>query len=139
METNALTKVEQIQAISNMKQSIKEIFEDKAYIVFHEFAKVAKEWMEETKQEFKNYFDQNKELPYWFECKIRAWRKTYAFEQDMEWDMLNKKLKDREEFLKMVSDIEEKGGKYCDSETWEVFDGVKITYATESYAISKKQ
>lgn len=108
MKNQELTLLDHVNSLDTLREQIMTLDPYKAYLFSQQLAKVAKSIQDDTKDEFKSYVDMNKELPFGFQCQIRAGRRMYAFEEDMEWSMLNQKMKDREEFLKMISDIEAK-------------------------------
>lgn len=136
--TKEITFFEQMQLIEPIKAQIMKLEPEKAYIVGNQLAKIGKEVQEETKMQFQKYVSVNKEIPWGFNVQVTSWRKIYNFEENKEYAQKLKELKDFEQKLKTISDIEAKWWVYVDANTWEIMQGVSITYSADVYKITKK-
>lgn len=133
-----LTIVSAINSLESFENTIVEMGEENpahAYIIWNAFQKVAKKIQDKFKEWFQNYYDQNKEVPGGYICKVSN-RTTYNFEEDPYWYELNNKLKAREELLKQATDSSLKWNIVMDS-MGEVINPVGIK-TSEIYSLSKK-
>jgi hypothetical protein len=87
---------------------------------------------------FKKYFDEVKELPAWFSCKITSGGKKYNYEDDIVYAQIKATLDARQELLKQATDLHEKGGTFTDPNTGEIIAPVKYTFNSDRYNVSRK-
>ena len=82
---------------------------------------------------FKAYYDENKELPWGFTCKVTN-RKTYCFEENEEWRITKARLDFLEEQIKKSTDSKV---EFPNPESWLYIKPVTIK-SSEIYAVSRK-
>jgi len=126
--------------IENLEQTISTLWEychEWAYIVWNALAKAWKRLQDAHKEWFRKYYDENKELPWWYKCTVSQWRLVIEYEYDEEWKQLNDKIKAREEKLKNVVQQSIKWNAIMD-ENWEIIDPVPFHWADDVYSITKK-
>lgn len=126
--------------IENLEQTINTLWEyshEWAYIVWNALAKAWKRLQDAHKEWFRKYYDENKELPGGYECRVSQWRLVVEYEYDEEWKQLNEKIKAREEKLKNIVQQSIKGNFIMD-ENGEIIDPVPFHWTDDVYSITKK-
>ncbi len=125
-----------ISWIDKFKSQIVELWEDKpeqAYLVGNQLKKLWDEITKTYSDKFKSYFDENKELPAWFTCRVSN-RKTYCFEENEEWRIAKAKLDFLEWQIKQSTDS---NTEYPNPESWMFIKPVTIK-SSEVYTVTRK-
>jgi hypothetical protein len=99
-------------------------------------AKVSKKLQENHKEGFQSYYDNNKELPGDFECKVSE-KKTFDYSANKEWKEAKEKLDAIEAILKNATEQSMKGNIVM-NEQGEVIESVPVKMA-EVYTVSRKK
>lgn len=131
--------IDQVAGVEALEAGIRQLGTEepqKAYLLGIALAKMGDKVKKEFNDGFRSYYDTQKELPAWFECKIST-RRTYQFEEDAVWAGIKATLDAREATVKAATELAEKGGTFTDPNTGEIVDPVSIKYA-EIYSVSKK-
>lgn len=126
--------------LDDLEKSINMLWEynpEKAYIIWNAFAKAWKRLQDTHKEWFRKYYDENKELPGGYECRVSQWRLVCEYWEDSEWRELNEKLKAREEKLKNIVQQSIKWNSIMD-ENGEIIDPVPFHWTDVVYSITKK-
>lgn len=133
--------VEQLSALDALEYKLQELGSTepaKAYLLANAIDKVATRAKKDFSKGFKKYFDEQKELPGWFECKVIQWATKYAFDQDPVWLQIKATLDAREATLKAATDLKMKWGTFTDPNTGEIVDGVEVSWNATSYRVTRK-
>ena len=130
-----LTLQNQLSGLEALEQQILALDTYKAYLMAQQLEKMAKNIKQTTKAGFELYFDEFKDLPLGFECKISN-RSTYNFSEDQMWSNLKALLDAREEEIKMACKMQDKNQIFSDK-NGEVVNPVTRTF-TEIYSVSRK-
>lgn len=91
--------------IDSFKVQLIELWMDRpeqAYLLWNQLKKMWDEITKEFSDKFKSYYDENKELPWGFTCKITN-RTTYCFEENEEWRATKARLDFLEEQIKKAT------------------------------------
>lgn len=129
-----LTLQNQLSGLEALEQQILALDTYKAYLMAQQLEKMAKNIKQTTKAGFELYFDEFKDLPLGFECKISN-RTTYNFAEDQMWSNLKALLDAREEEIKMACKMQDKNQIFSDK-NGEVVNPVTRTF-TEIYSVSR--
>ena len=129
-----LTLQNQLSGLEALEQQILALDTYKAYLMAQQLEKMAKNIKQTTKAGFELYFDEFKDLPLGFECKISN-RTTYNFSEDQMWSNLKALLDAREEEIKMACKMQDKNQIFSDK-NGEVVNPVTRTF-TEIYSVSR--
>lgn len=129
-----LTLQNQLSGLEALEQQILALDTYKAYLMAQQLEKMAKNIKQTTKAGFELYFDEFKDLPLGFECKISN-RTTYNFAEDQMWSNLKSLLDAREEEIKMACKMQDKNQIFSDK-NGEVVNPVTRTF-TEIYSVSR--
>lgn len=95
-----------ISWIESFKNQILELWDERpeqAYLLWNQLKKMWEEVSKTFSDKFKSYFDENKELPGWFTCKVTN-RKTYCFEENEEYRNAKARLDFIETQIKQATD-----------------------------------
>lgn len=92
-----------LEAFENTINTLGQEAPEKAYLIANQMAKISKKLQDNHKESFQKYFDQNKELPGGFECKISE-RKTFDFSANEEYAKKKAELDNLEEILKHATE-----------------------------------
>lgn len=76
---------------------------EKAYLIANQMAKVSKKLQDNHKEGFQKYYDNNKELPGDFDCKVSE-KKTFDYSCNIEWAELNATIEALEAVLKNATE-----------------------------------
>ena len=129
-----LTLQNQLSGLEALEKQILALDTYKAYLMAQQLEKMAKNIKQTTKTGFELYFDEFKDLPLGFECKISN-RSTYNFSEDQMWSNLKALLDAREEEIKMACKMKDKNQIFSDK-NGEVVEPVTRTF-TEIYSVSR--
>ena len=109
---------------------------EKAYLIGNQMAKVSKKLQDNHKEGFQSYYDNNKELPGDFECKVSE-KKTFDYSVNKEWKEVKEKLDTIEAILKNATEQSLKWNIVM-NEQWEVIEPVPVKMS-EVYTVSRKK
>ena len=129
-----LTLQNQLSGLEALEQQILSLDTYKAYLMAQQLEKMAKSIKQTTKAGFEIYFDEFKDLPLGFECKISQ-RATYNFAEDQMWSNLKALLDAREEEIKMACKMQDKNQIFSDK-NGEIVNPVTRTFS-EIYSVSR--
>lgn len=129
-----LTLQNQLSGLEALEQQILSLDTYKAYLMAQQIEKMAKNIKQTTKAGFEIYFDEFKDLPLGFECKISN-RSTYNFAEDQMWSNLKALLDAREEEIKMACKMQDKNQIFSDK-NGEVVNPVTRQFS-EIYSVSR--
>ncbi len=104
------------------------------YFIANQLDKLASKLKEATKTGFKDWYDNYKTLPEWYDVRITT-RKTYALEENNEYARRKKLLDELGDIIKNATDQADKWNVVVDG-NWEIIEPVKVTY-NEIYSIIK--
>lgn len=138
MEKVIVPFFDQITGMDVIDYQIRALWVDwayKPYLIANTLKKILTDIEKDYKEGFQRYYDENKELPGGFNCKVSS-RTTYDFSVDPEWAELSTKIKAREDILKNATDQQMKGNTVVD-EQGEIIFGVPIK-ETEIYTVTRK-
>lgn len=107
-----------------------------AYLIANQMAKVSKKLQDNHKEGFQKYYDNNKELPGDFECRISE-KKKYDYSGNKEWAKAKALLDEIEAKLKNATEQSLKGNSIVDDTTWEIIEPVQVKFS-EIYTVTKK-
>jgi len=124
----------QLSGLEALKLQILELDTYKAYLMAQQLEKMAKDIKQTTKTGFELYFDEFKDLPLGFQCKISN-RTTYNFAEDQTWSNYKALLDAREEEIKMACKMQDKNQVFSDK-NGEVVEPVTRTFS-EIYSVSR--
>lgn len=110
---------------------------EKAYLIANQMAKVSKKLQDNHKEWFQKYYDNNKELPGDFECKVSE-KKTYDLDSNAEYKKLHNELDALGDKLKNATEQSIKWNVIIDENTGEVILPVSVKF-TEVYTVTRKQ
>lgn len=88
----------------------------------------------EYKDGFRSYYDEQKELPAGFTCKVST-RTTYAFKENPKWAKLKEQMDETEKIIKHATDQNMKGISSFDA-NGELIEPVSVSFS-EVYAVSR--
>ena len=130
--------ISSLSSIEQFEASLMELGNEspyKAYLVSNQLAKVAKRVQDANKEGFQKYYDEQKELPMGFCCKVSE-KKTYDYESNLEYKALSEKVKAMEEVLKNATEQSIKGNITLNA-SGEVIEPVPVKF-TEVYTVTRK-
>jgi hypothetical protein len=125
-----------ISWIEWFKAQIIELWEERpeqAYLLANQLKKIWDEISKTYSDKFKSYYDEHKELPGWFTCKISN-RKTYCFEENEEWRNAKARLDFLETQIKQSTDSKV---EFPNPESWMYIKPVTIK-SSEVYSVTRK-
>lgn len=126
-------------SIEAFESAITELWKDspeKAYLIGNQMAKVSKKIQDAHKEGFQGYYDQNKELPGGFECRVSE-KKTYDYSSNEEYARKKAELDTLEETLKHATEQSMKGLITMDAQGT-IIEPVPVKM-TEVYTVTKKK
>lgn len=107
---------------------------EQAYIIGNQLKKLWDEMMNGYNEKFRNYYDENKELPWGFSCKISS-RSTLSFDENDLWRKIKGDLDLVEKLLKQAT--EDPKHEVFHPETGEILKPVSKK-SSEIYSLSRK-
>lgn len=122
--------------IDSFKAQIIELWSERpeqAYLLGNQLKKMWDEISKEFSDKFKSYYDENKELPWGFSCRITN-RKTYEFSENEEWRTTKARLDFLEEQIKKATDSQV---EFPNPESGLYIKPVSIK-SSEIYSVSRK-
>lgn len=135
--TQEITIPSALQNIDYFRKTMMELGEDspeKAYLIGNQIAKLGKELQDQFKEWFRWYFDKYKEVPGGFEVKV-SMRKSYKFEENLDWRNKKEELDFIESQLKNATDQSEKWNMVFNN-SWEQIEPVSVSFS-EVYSVKK--
>lgn len=109
---------------------------EKAYLIANQMAKVSKKLQDNHKEWFQKYYDNNKELPGDFDCKVSE-KKTFDFSTNEEWVEKKAELEALESILKNATEQSLKGNITMNWQG-EVIEPIEVKF-TEVYTVTRKK
>lgn len=109
---------------------------EKAYLIGNQMAKVSKKLQDNHKEWFQSYYDDNKELPGDFQCKVSE-KKTFDYSTNKEWKEVKEKLDAIEAILKNTTEQSMKWNIVM-NEQGEVIEPVPVKMS-EVYTVTRKK
>lgn len=134
-----LSNMQSIQlqtGIDSFKAQIIELWSERpeqAYLLANQLKKMWDEISKEFSESFKKYYDENKELPWGFTCKVTN-RKSYEFSENEEWRIAKARLDFLEEQIKKATDSKV---EFPNPESGSYIKPVSIK-TSEIYSVSRK-
>ena len=125
-----------ISWIEAFKTQILELWQERpeqAYLLANQLKKIWDEVSKTYSDKFKAYYDENKELPWGFTCKVTN-RKTYCYEENEEYRNAKARLEFIEEQIKKATDSQV---EFPNPETGMYIKPVTIK-TSEVYSVTRK-
>lgn len=134
--TNIIT-IDKVQQFKNDLKAYAQEFPVESCLISNICKKMFDEIEKDCKPKAVDYWQNNKELPFWFIVEERRSPRKYHFEEDEEWVRLNNALEEREAKLKQASDLKLEG-KLISDEMWEYAPTVSVDFQWVVYSFKKK-
>lgn len=130
----AMTSLEAFEGVIN---TLGQESPEKAYLIANQMAKVSKKLQDNHKEGFQKFYDNNKELPGDFECRVSE-KKTYDYSKNKEWAKAKAILDEIESKLKNATEQSLKGNSIVDDTTGEIIEPVEVKFS-EVYTVTRKK